>query len=200
MYNAAHSTLHLHYTSRVAFHGFTAVELMVTVAILAVLAALAIPSFTPLIERWRVRQVAEELQSTLYYARSEAIKRGGNVSIQKLKNTINGCQNAATTEEWGCGWIVFEDLDNNGSWKSTTPAELKLYDAPLNGLVNVMRKPAGAFIKVDRYGMANGNNTLSFVLSPASSGVASPHIITLCTAAGGRIRILQGEVECKNHP
>jgi type IV fimbrial biogenesis protein FimT len=57
--------------------GFTAIELMVTVAILAVLAGIAAPSFNPIIERWRVRQVSEELQSTLYFARSEAVKRGG---------------------------------------------------------------------------------------------------------------------------
>lgn len=179
-------------------YGFTTIELMVTVAILAVLTALAAPSFTPIIERWRVRQVAEDLQSTLYYARSEAIKRGGNLSIQKLKNTADGCQNATTTEEWGCGWIVFADLDNNGTWKSTNPAEPKLQDIALDGVVNVMRKPAGASIKIDRYGMANGNNTLSFVLSPVSSGVTSPSVTTLCIAAGGRIRILPGEVECKN--
>ena len=35
--------------------GFTAIELMVTVAVLAVLAAIAAPSFKPLFERWQVR-------------------------------------------------------------------------------------------------------------------------------------------------
>src|SRR5256885_11314686 len=63
--------------------GFTTLELMVVVAILAILTALAAPSFTPLMERWRVRQVAEDLQATIYFARSEALKRGGNVTIAK---------------------------------------------------------------------------------------------------------------------
>ena len=49
--------------------GFTAIELMVVVSIVAILAALAGPSFAPLIERWRVRDAAEGLTSTLYYAR-----------------------------------------------------------------------------------------------------------------------------------
>lgn len=55
---------------------------MVTIAILAILAALAAPSFSPIIERYRTRQVAENLQSTLYYARSEAIKRGSGITIE----------------------------------------------------------------------------------------------------------------------
>ncbi|ART50188.1 hypothetical protein CBP33_13435 [Acidovorax carolinensis] len=176
--------------------GFTLLEVMVVVAIIAVLAAIAAPSFTPLIERWRVRSAAEELRDTMYYARSEAIKRGGNVTLQKLTNTSGGCQNASTTQEWGCGWIVFEDLDNNGAWKSSAPQETKLRDIPLNGSVNVMRYPSGNFIKIDRYGMANGNNTLRFVLSPVPNGVSSPAVTTVCLNAGGRIRILSGEVAC----
>ena len=85
--------------------GFTAIELMVVVAIMAVLAALAAPSFTPLMEGWRVRQATEALQSTIFYARSEAIKRGGNVAIQKLPNNTGGCTTATTNQAWDCGWL-----------------------------------------------------------------------------------------------
>lgn len=167
---------------------------MVTIAILAVLTALAAPSFTPLLDKWRVRSAAEALQSTLYFARSEAIKRGGGIAMAKLANTAGGCQNAGTTQEWGCGWIVFVDANDNGTFNSST--ELKLRDTALDGAVNVMRYPSGNFVKVDRYGMANGNNTLRFVLSPAATGVSSPAVTTLCMSAGGRIRILSGEVSC----
>ena len=89
--------LHIRYLSRARHgsralvRGFTAIELMVTVAILAVLAALAAPSFTSIIERWRVRDTVESMTSTLYYARSEAIKRGGGVVVRKLTNTTCGC-------------------------------------------------------------------------------------------------------------
>ena len=71
---------------RQAETGFTAIELLVTVAVVTILAALAAPSFKPLIDRWRVRDALESMQSTLYLARSEAIKRGGRIAIQKLPN------------------------------------------------------------------------------------------------------------------
>lgn len=46
--------------------GFTAIELLVTIAIAAILAALAGPSFKTLLDRWRVHDAQESMQSTLY--------------------------------------------------------------------------------------------------------------------------------------
>ena len=111
--------------------GFTAIELMVVVAIMAVLAALAAPSFTPLMEGWRVRQATEALQSTIFYARSEAIKRGGNVAIQKLPNVPASCSLAGTNEEWGCGWFIFADDNSDGKWQATE-TRIRTINTPAN--------------------------------------------------------------------
>ena len=177
--------------------GFTAIELMVVVSIVAILAALAGPSFTPLIENWRVRESAEQLQSTLHYARSEAIKRGGRVVIQKIPNNTNGCTTASGTRDWDCGWNVCEDTNNNGTCNAT---ETKLQEVSLSGTANIMRKPSGKSLKFDRYGMTNGANILSFTLSPERTGIKTDSTATLCLAAGGRIRVLSGEIDCKKIP
>lgn len=168
--------------------GFTLLEVMVVLAILGVLAAIAGPSFTPLIERWRVRQTVESMKSTLYYARSEAIKRGGHVAIQKLPNNTNGCTLANTTEEWGCGWFVFLDTDGNGKWKAGEEI-LQSVTAPPN--TDVIHKPKGESISLDRYGMMNGLNTQSFIFSPAPTGISSPATRAICTASGGRIKVIE---------
>ncbi len=182
--------------SRTTFYrralGFTLIEVMVVVAIMAVLAALAAPSFTSMTERWRVRQVVESMTSTLYYARSEAIKRGGQIGIEKNPETTPGCALADTSQEWGCGWFVFVDSDGNGKWKAGEEV-LQTVTTPTN--VNVIHKSGGANIKVDRYGMMSGLNAKGFIFSPEPAGIASPATRGICMASGGRIRVIE-DVPC----
>src|SRR2546427_6401346 len=51
--------------------------------------SLAAPSFTPLMERWRVRQVAEDLQATIYFARSEALKDRKSTRLNSSHSQIS---------------------------------------------------------------------------------------------------------------
>ena len=172
--------------------GFTLIETMVVTAIVAVLAALAAPSFGTTIDRWRVRQAVESMTSTLYYARSEAIKRGGWIGIQKNPKTTPGCTLAETSQEWGCGWFVFVDSDSNGTWKKGEEI-LQTFDTP--GNVNVMHRSGGTKSKAGRYGRVSGLNAKGFTFSPGAAGVSSPGTGTICMAAGGRMRVLE-EASC----
>ena len=152
--------------------GFTAIELMVVVAIVAVLAALAGPSFTPMIERWRVRQTAEALQSSLYLARSEAIKRGGGITID-------------ATGGWDQGWKVTHT-------QGATTTELQVVPAP--NQVAFEQKPddtASTKLFVDRWGMVSTTSngaatTTNFLIYPTGKS-GSSNAIRLCISAGGRI-------------
>nr|WP_020229767.1 GspH/FimT family pseudopilin [Acidovorax sp. MR-S7] len=170
--------------------GFTAIELMVTVAILAVLMALAAPSFTPLIERWRVRQAVEGLQSTLYYARSEAIKRGGNVIVRKLPNNTNGCTTAGNANSWDCGWQVLSCTSITGSSTCNGSAVLQRFDAPAK--VHVTRHSGGQNIVLNRWGLVAGTY-VGFNLVPLDQSTSHPAARGLCMSSGGRIRVIPSE-------
>lgn len=172
--------------------GFTAIELMVTVSIVAILAALAGPSFKFLVERWRVRDAVEAMRNTLFIARSEAMKRGGGIGIQKLPKTTPGCNLANTAKEWGCGWFVFEDVNDDGKWQSTE-ARLQTVTTPAN--INVIHKSGGASIKVNHYGMMSGLNAKGFIFAPEPAGISSPATRGLCMSSGGRIRVIE-DVPC----
>lgn len=61
--------------------GLTLVELMVVLSIVIVLVALAAPSFSAMIARERVKSINADIVTALQYARSEAIQRRANVSV-----------------------------------------------------------------------------------------------------------------------
>jgi type IV fimbrial biogenesis protein FimT len=77
-------------------HGFTVIELMITVVILAVLIAIGAPAFNELVLSTRIKNAASDIYGSLIYARSEAIKRGTNVTVTPAGGLwINGWQVAA---------------------------------------------------------------------------------------------------------
>ncbi|WP_182119476.1 GspH/FimT family pseudopilin [Acidovorax sp. FHTAMBA] len=164
--------------------GFTVIELMVVVSILAVLVALAAPSFTPLIERWRIRQSVDGLQSALYYARSEAIKRSGNITIRKEPSGANGCPLASGAGEWDCGWFVFVDTNDNGT-QNAGEEVLQRFATPPN--VQITRSVSIADIRFDRWGRANA--PFGFALVPLNKSTSNSASRGLCMSSGGRIRI-----------
>jgi len=198
MYSTANSALHLHITSctsKVPCHGFTTIELMVAIGILAILSAIAAPSFNFVLERWRVLQAIESMKSSLMLARSEAIRRGGNVYMEKLPKTIAGCVTDGTNQDWDCGWVIFVDTNGNKRWNAGE--EIQRYEAPPN--TTVTRTKSGVTIRVDQWGMMDGANLIGFTISPRSAGITSAATKGICMSAGGRIRVIeQKDVPCPN--
>jgi type IV fimbrial biogenesis protein FimT len=78
--------------------GFTIIELMFVVIILAILVGLAAPSFSELARTQRVRAAAVDLYSDITFARSEAIKRGAPIFVAP--------KDSATPKDWALGWDV----------------------------------------------------------------------------------------------
>ena len=91
-------------------NGFTLVELMVTIAIAAILTVIAVPSLRGMIMATRIQGATSEFQSALAIARAEAIKRGGDARVTIVANTRTG-----TVSNWASGVTVFYDTTNNAN-------------------------------------------------------------------------------------
>ncbi|MGI4849507.1 MAG: GspH/FimT family pseudopilin [Janthinobacterium lividum] len=100
-----HTVIH----TRPSQNGFTLIEMIITTTIVAILAGVAIPSFSTLIKDSRLTTSTNDLKVDLALARSEASKRGFRVAVC-ASNTGTGC----TATAWNLGRIVFVDRDGDG--------------------------------------------------------------------------------------
>ena len=89
--------------------GFTLIELMVVVAIAAILASQAVPSLTATVRSIQLSTATNTFFTSLILTRSEAIKRNSRAVL--CKSVAGGA--CDSSGGWEQGWIVFHDLNNN---------------------------------------------------------------------------------------
>lgn len=97
--------------------GFTLVELLIGLVVLSILVAIAAPSFSTAMAQQRLRQASNELRSTVAIARSEAVKRNGQVRLLPR----NG--------GWSNGWCV--ESDPSASACSSAPLSERVMQSNL---------------------------------------------------------------------
>lgn len=168
-----------------AINGFTLVEALVVVAMLAILASLAAPSFEGTFRRYRVDSTRESFIATVQLARSEAIRTGQRVVLARL----TGCGvTLSENNNWSCGWQTFIDIDADNTFNNSD-IEIQRIEVPSN--VSTFKANSAVnpgLIVFDRFGSVTqtGQNFRFFPINPGTT-----EAMLVCFTTGTRIRTVK---------
>jgi len=139
--------------------GFTLVEMLITVAVVATLLTIGIPSFRYVTNSNRIAAEINGLLGDMQFARSEAIKEGQPVTVCVSAGGA-ACDN---TNTWQSGWIVFSDVNGNAA-----------VDA--GDVILRIQKP---FSSTDTFVATNAVGAVTFNREGYANGIANGTLIAL---------------------
>jgi type IV fimbrial biogenesis protein FimT len=169
--------------------GLTLVELMLVLALVAVVTSLAAPSFRSLWVKHSVLLAAEALLGDMRYARSEALKRSSPVLVCQSSNGTSCTRDGLA---WANGWLVFVDSNGNaqvdGSNAEGPVEDLLRVQSAWPALASIVSNVStGHRIAYQATGSAK-SAAQTMVFTPAGS-VPPDSIRALCISLQGRARV-----------
>ncbi|PCI20617.1 MAG: hypothetical protein COB62_04450 [Piscirickettsiaceae bacterium] len=156
-------------------NGFTLIELLVTLVIAGVLLSVGVPSFNGFMKKNLLATTNNKFITALHLARSEAIKRGGRVTVCKSSDGAT----CITTGAWQQGWIVFTDENNS------TPPVFSPAAAVPETLLNVTPALSTNLVLTGNLNVANYISYVSSGQSQLTSGAFQAGTVSLCDDRSG---------------
>lgn len=180
-------------------HGMTLVELLVVVALGAILTTQAAPSFKRLIQSSAISSGVNTFLADIRYARHEALRRGGGV-VMCRSNAPEAAQTACDAGSgsggsgWASGWIIFLDLDNDG--ERDKGEEILRVQAPTPSIDSIVASNASSRIRFAATGRLY-NLSSATALRFGSGQFASAVQRLVCVSLSGRARVAgDGSASC----
>ncbi|RFF31098.1 GspH/FimT family pseudopilin [Wenzhouxiangella sediminis] len=121
--------------------GFTILELLITIALLAILLSVAVPSFLSAIQNSRMTASANDLVTAFQLARSEALKRKRPISV------CSSSDGATCGGSWEQGWIVVIDDEDAAGEATVSEEEVLRVWGSLGGGATIAGDDAADFVR-----------------------------------------------------
>jgi len=176
------------------YTGFTLIELMVVIAIVALMAALAAPSFKQMIQSNTVSSAVNSFMADMRFARSEAIRRGGSVVLCRSNSPEAADPNCGTGSGtggngWVTGWFVFHDLDGDKGKDANEP--VLRAQGPLTSLDSALETSGGSSSTKFRFTPTGRLVSLGSATGIQFGGADFPteQQRVVCVSVGGRARV-----------
>ncbi len=180
--------------------GLTVIELMVTLAILAILLGIAAPSMTRFITQWRVSHAVNALTGSLRIARTEAMARARPVVVCRVAPAApTSCLSNVGDHGYASGWIVFvnHDRDSASAYSLSQGDELLLRQDALPGIADITPTSAGRFIFLPNGLMRAGAVGINVDANGFDKLSTTPWARKgLCISMPGRVRYVADSVDC----
>lgn len=187
--------------------GFSLIELLVALAIIAIVVGFAVPSFLGLMASTRVSRTVNAFVADTRYARGEAMRRGKTVTICRSADPAANPPKCSSGDGvaiggWREGWVVFTDEDGDGTFDSGADTVVRVQEAFADAGNFLAVNNAGAavtnrnHISYDANGRAIGLQSRWLVQAAGALARNSSYTRTLCMNMTGRVRIQAGEAAC----
>ena len=166
--------------------GFTLIELMVTLALVAILMNVAAPSFIAFQRNAELTSLTNSLLAAMNAARGEAMKRGRYALVSPLDNS-----------KWESGWVVYVDMDRSQTYDASADVTLLSRQAlpsyiTITGNKNVVASPPYIMFDASGYSKDKGGGFGALTFSIARNDVSASDVAAetrrLIIASTGRVR------------
>lgn len=182
--------------------GLTAIELMVTLAILAILIGIAAPSMSRFVVQWRLSNTVNAVTGSLRTARTEAIARARPVVVCQLRaGTAVECEIGSGGNDFAAGWIVFAKNNRGADFAySESTDEVLLRQDALPGIAKIALGKAGRFVFLPNGLVSSGSNSVTVEAPGFETASTTPWARkTLCISKPGRIRYAADGEDCSGN-
>ncbi len=151
--------------------GFTLIELMLTLALIAIVLGFGVPSMTQLIRSNEVVNQTNSVLGGIQLARAEAVKRGVGMAVCGSSDQVS-CDG-----QWGQGWLVYEDADGTASPTTTNIVRLATGSAEVDAT-------SGGVVRFDHQGLRRDTSEATVLIKRSACGSEKARKISI--VKGGR--------------